>query len=40
MADTILELTKKALVTPSLQNATDEKLAWAEARTLLKATAT
>ncbi len=40
MADTILELTKKALVTPSLQNATDEKLAWAEARTLLEATAT
>lgn len=40
MANTILELTKKAVVTPSLHNAANEKLAWAEARTMLTAKAT
>ena len=40
MANTILELTKKANVTPSLYNEAGDKLAWAEARTLLSAVAT
>jgi len=39
MANTILELTKKAEVTPSLHNAENGKLPWTEARNILKATA-